>query len=179
MIVVSPVVCVPVAFYSGVVWVELLVAIACVVGIVGTVVPVLPGTLLCGAAILLWGFAEGGHAWWFTAAALAIIAIGAVLKYAIPGKRMKASGVPWWVMFAGAVAGIVGFFLIPVVGLFIGFILGVYVAEIARLQSIADAWPTTVEAMKAVGISTMIDLACAVFATAVWVSGVVTLALAT
>lgn len=160
-------------------WLELVVAIACVVGIIGTVVPVLPGTLLCGAAILLWGIVEGGHAWWFTAGALLIIGIGAVLKYAIPGKRLKASGVPWWVMFTGAIAGIVGFFLIPVVGLFVGFILGVYVAEIARLQSVTNAWPTTVEAMKAVGISTMIDLACAVFATAVWVAGVTTLALAT
>ncbi len=159
-------------------WLEVLVAIACLIGIVGTVVPVLPGTLLCGAAILVWGIVEGGHAWWFTIGALIIITIGVVLKYAIPGKRMKASGVPWWVMFVGAVAGIVGFFLIPVVGLFIGFLLGVYVAEIARLKSIAKAWPTTVEAMKAVGISTMIDFACAVFATAIWVAGVAALAIA-
>ncbi len=156
-------------------WLEVLVAIACLIGIVGTVVPVLPGTLLCGAAILVWGIAEGGHAWWFTIGALIIITIGVVLKYAIPGKRMKASGVPWWVMFVGAVAGIVGFFLIPIVGLFIGFLLGVYVAEIARLKSITNAWPTTVEAMKAVGISTMIDFASAVFATAIWVAGVAAL----
>ena len=159
-------------------WVNALVAIACLVGIIGTVVPVLPGALLCAGAILIWGFVEGGHAWWFTAAALRVVALGAVLNYAIPGKRLKASGVPWWVLFVGGVAGIVGFFLIPVVGLFIGFLLGIYVAEIARLQSVASAWPTTVEAMKAVGISTMIDLAAAVFATAIWVSGVATLALA-
>lgn len=159
-------------------WLELLVGIACLVGIVGTVVPVLPGGLLCGAAILVWGILEGGHAWWFTLAALIVIAVGAVLKYAIPGKRMKASGVPSWVMLAGAALAIVGFFVIPVVGIFVGFVLGVYLAEVLRLQSVSQAWPTTVEAMKAVGISTIIDLFCAVFATAIWLAGVFALAVA-
>ena len=70
-----------------------------------------------------------------------------------------------------------GFFLIPVVGIFVGFILGIYLAELARLQSVTDAWPTTIAAMKAAGISTLIDLATAVFATTVWVTGAVTLSL--
>lgn len=157
-------------------WLDILVAIACIVGIVGTIVPVLPGALLCGIAIFIWGIAYGGHAWWFTAVAVLIVVLGAVLKYAIPGKRLKSSGVPSWVLLVGGVAGIVGFFLIPIVGIFVGFILGIYVAELARLQSVSDAWPTTVEAMKAAGLSTLIDLSSAVFATAIWVSGVVALA---
>lgn len=160
-------------------WIELFVALACAIGIVGTVVPILPGTLLCGAAIVVWGVVEGGHAWWFTLAAVAVIVAGSILKYLVPGKRMKASGVPWWVLAVGGVVGIVGFFVVPVVGLLIGFVLGVYLAEIGRLQSVVNAWPTTVEAMKAVGISTMIDFASAVFATAIWVAGVTTLAIAT
>ncbi len=158
-------------------WVDILVGIACLVGIVGTVFPILPGALLCGGAILVWGIVEGGHAWWFTAAALTLIALGLVLKYAIPGKRLKSGGVPSWVLLIGGLVGIIGFFLIPVVGLFIGFIAGIYLAEIARLQSVANAWPTTVEAMKAVGISTMIDFASAVFASSVWFTGVVALAI--
>lgn len=159
------------------VWVDVLVGIACLVGIVGTVFPILPGALLCGGAILVWGIVEGGHAWWFTAAALTLIAFGVVLKYAVPGKRLKASGVPSWVLLVGALVGIIGFFVIPVVGIFVGFIGGIYLAELARLQSVTDAWPTTVEAMKAAGISTMIDFASAVFATAVWFTGVVALAI--
>ena len=79
----------------------------------------------------------------------------------------------------GGIAGIVGFFLIPVVGIFVGFIGGIYLAELIRLKSVADAWPTTVAAMKAAGISALIDLASAVFATAVWVAGVVALAVTT
>lgn len=158
-------------------WVDVLVGLVCAVGIVGTVVPVLPGAWLCAVAIVVWGIVEGGHAWWFTAIAVLLVALGAVLKYAIPGKQLKANGVPAWVLAVGGIAGIVGFFLIPVVGIFVGFILGIYLAELARLQSVTDAWPTTVAAMKAAGISTLIDLAAAVFATTVWVTGVVTLSL--
>jgi uncharacterized protein YqgC (DUF456 family) len=161
------------------VWLNALVAVACAIGIVGTVVPVLPGALLCAGAILVWGVAEGGHAWWFTAIALLIVAIGAVLKYLIPGRHLKAGGVPSWVILIGGIAGIVGFFLIPVVGIFVGFVGGIYLAELIRLKSVADAWPTTVAAMKAAGISALIDLASAVFATAVWVAGVVALAVTT
>ena len=160
-------------------WLNALVAIACAIGIVGTVVPVLPGALLGAGAILGWGVAEGGHAWWFTAIALLIVAIGAVLKYLIPGRHLKAGGVPSWVILIGGIAGIVGFFLIPVVGIFVGFVGGIYLAELIRLKSVADAWPTTVAAMKAAGISALIDLASAVFATAVWVAGVVALAVTT
>lgn len=160
-------------------WVDLLVGLVCLVGIVGTIFPILPGALLCAAAIVVWGFVYGGHAWWFVGIAVIIVALGALLKYLIPGKRLKSSGVPWWVLTVGAIGGIIGFFLIPVVGIFIGFIVGVYLAELVRLQSWSLAWPTTVEAMKAAGLSMMIDLASAVFATAVWVAGVGWFALAT
>ena len=39
-------------------WGEALVAIACLVGIIGVVVPVLPGDHLVGAAILVWALVE-------------------------------------------------------------------------------------------------------------------------
>nr|WP_246210013.1 DUF456 domain-containing protein [Nocardioides piscis] len=65
-----------------------------------------------------------------------------------------------------------GFFVIPVVGLFIGFVLGVYAAEHRRLGS-AAAWPATKHALKAVGLSILIELAAAMLAVATWIVGVV------
>jgi len=52
-------------------WGEALVAVACLVGIVGTVVPVLPGDLLVGGAILVWALAERTTLSWVVAAATA------------------------------------------------------------------------------------------------------------
>ena len=155
---------------------NVLVGAACIVGIFGTVIPILPGALLCAAAIIVWAIVEGGHAWLFAGVAVAVVALGMVLKYLIPGKQLKAQGVPAAVMLAGGVLGIVGFFVIPVIGLILGFILGVYLAELYRLRSARLAWPTTLAAMKAAGVSTLIDLASAVFATAIWLAGAFALA---
>ena len=43
----------------------------------------------------------------------------------------------------GALLAFVGFFVVPVVGMLLGFVLGVYLAERGRLGP-AQAWPSTV-----------------------------------
>ena len=75
-------------------------------------------------------------------------------------------------LLAGGVLGIVGFFVIPVVGLLLGFVLGVYLAEYARLGR-DGAWPSTRAALAAVGWSILIELAAGLVATAVWVGALV------
>ncbi len=150
-------------------WGELLVLIACIVGIVGTIVPVLPGAVLVGGAIVVWAIVEGGAtAWAVAAVAVAVLAVGWVLTYLIPGRRMSAAGIPTRTLVAGGILGIVGLFVVPIVGLPLGFVLGVYLAERVRLPDHAAAWPSTVEAMKGTGLSVLIGLASTVIATAVW-----------
>jgi hypothetical protein len=156
-------------------WGEALVALACAVGILGVVVPVLPGDLLIGGAILLWAVVERSAVSWVAAiVAVAVLVVGHVLTVLIPGRRMSAAGVPRLVLLAGGALGIVGFFVVPVVGLPLGFVLGVYLAEIARMREHAAAWTTTVEAMKGTGLAVLIGLCAAVLATAVWAAAAVT-----
>jgi uncharacterized protein YqgC (DUF456 family) len=156
-------------------WGEALVAIACVVGIVGVIVPVLPGDLLIGSAILVWAVVERSAVSWFVAAvAVVVLVAGHVLTVLIPGRRMTAAGVPKLVLFAGGALGIVGFFFVPVVGLPLGFVLGVYLAEIVRLREHSAAWTTTVEAMKGTGLAVLIGLCASVIATAVWATAALT-----
>lgn len=151
-----------------------LVGLAIVVGIVGTIVPILPGALLVAGAIVVWAALTGGTTAWLVAiGALLIIGAGQLLKYLIPGKQLKATGVPNWVLAVGGVGGVVGFFVVPVVGLILGFILGVFLAEAARLKTFRDAWPTTLQAMKSAGWSVLIEFGTAVLAAAVWVGGLV------
>jgi hypothetical protein len=68
--------------------------------------------------------------------------------------------------------GVVGFFVIPVIGLVVGFVLGVYLAELRRV-GVNQAWPATVHALKAVGLSILIELLATLCAAAAWVAGVV------
>jgi uncharacterized protein YqgC (DUF456 family) len=73
---------------------------------------------------------------------------------------------------AGAVLGIIGFFVIPVLGLVIGFVLGVYLAELAHRRDQRVAWTSTVHAVKGVALSVGVELCGALLATMAWVAGV-------
>jgi len=152
--------------------VELLVALAIAVGLVGILVPILPGSILIVGALLAWAWYVGGAtAWAVFAVATVILVAGAVVKYLVPNRRLKEVGVPASTQWVGAAVGIVGFFVVPVVGLFIGFVLGVYLAEYRRVGG-AAAWPSTKHALRAVGLSILIELVAGVAATLVWVAGV-------
>ncbi|GAB3033871.1 membrane protein [Nocardioides flavus (ex Wang et al. 2016)] len=152
---------------------EILVALAIAVGIVGIVLPVLPGTVLVLGAVLVWALQVGtSTAWIVFAVATVLLAAGTVVKYLVPGRQLKASGVPNRTLLVGALLGFIGFFVVPVIGLFIGFVLGIYVAERARVGA-ALAWPSTKGALRAVGVSILIELVAACLAAAAWVVGVV------
>jgi uncharacterized protein YqgC (DUF456 family) len=129
---------------------EVGVAIAIAVGLVGILLPILPGSVLVLAAIAVWASEVGGNtAWLVFAVATTFLVLGTIVKYAVPG-----------------------FFVVPVVGLFLGFVVGVYAAERHRVGARA-AWPSTKAALRAVGLSILIELAAASLAAAVWVVGVV------
>ena len=152
--------------------VEVLVALGIAVGLVGVVVPVVPGALLVWAAILVWGIdVRTATGWVVVVVATASIAGGQVVKYTIPGKRLRTRGVPSRSLVVGGLLAIVGFFVVPVVGLVIGFVLGVYASELQRVGA-RLAWPSTTAALRAVGLSMLLELASALVATAAWVIGV-------
>src|SRR5689334_18287408 len=101
---------------------EILVALAIAIGLVGMLVPVLPGSLLIGAAILVWALDRSGTTAWVVAAlALGLLATGVAVKYVVPGRRLQRAGVPTGTLTVGAVLGVVGFFVVPVIGLPLGF----------------------------------------------------------
>lgn len=151
---------------------EALLAVVIAVGLVGVLVPVLPGSVLVVAAVLVWAWATGGAtAWTVAGIATLLVASGAVVKYVVPGRRLQIAGIPPTTQGAGAVLGIVGFFVVPVVGLPLGFVLGVYLAELHRLGA-RRAWPSTVQSLRAVGLSILIELAAALLASLAWVVGV-------
>ena len=151
---------------------EVLVALAILVGLVGVLVPILPGLVLVLAAVLVWAVDEGSATGWVVfAVATAVLVLGTIVKYAVPNRRLKTSGIPSSTTWFGVALGVVGFFVIPVIGLFIGFVLGVYLAEHRRVGA-AAAWPSTQQALKAVGVSILIELAAGIVAALVWFVGV-------
>jgi uncharacterized protein YqgC (DUF456 family) len=149
------------------------VGLAIATGIVGIVVPVLPGALLALAAIAVWALAVGSATGWAVLAVATLVIGGAqVVKVLVPGRRLRDAGVPRRSIAAGVVLAVVGFFVIPVVGFFIGFPLGVYVEERRRLRRHASAWRSTREALRAMGLSIVIELSATVIAAGAWLAAV-------
>lgn len=154
-------------------WLEIGVALAILVGLVGIIVPVLPGAVLVLAAILVWASELGTSTGWIVfAVATLFLVVGTVAKYALPGRRLKEAGIPASTQWTGVAFGVIGFFVVPVIGLFLGFVLGMYVAERRRV-GVAAAGPSTRAALAAVGLSVLIELVSTILAAATWVAGVV------
>jgi uncharacterized protein len=150
-----------------------LVALAIAVGLVGIVVPLLPGTLLVFAAIVVWAVVEHNVVSWLTLGVVtALLGAATLVKFLWPMRRMRAADVGTWSLVAGGVLGIIGFFVIPVLGLVLGFVLGVYLAELADRRDQRLAWTSTVHALKGVALSVGVELAGALLATVAWAAGV-------
>jgi len=151
-----------------------LVALAIAVGLVGMLVPLLPGTLLVYAAVAVWSVLERNTVSWTVLAVVTVVLGGGqLIKYLWPVRRMRAADIGGATLAAGAVLGVIGFFVIPVLGLVVGFVAGVYLAELLARRDWRRAWAATVHAVKGVALSVGVELGAGLLATAVWVVGVV------
>ncbi|PYG00629.1 hypothetical protein SAMN05216184_103202 [Georgenia satyanarayanai] len=146
---------------------EAIVLIAVIIGLVGAVVQVVPGGgFLVGVAAVVWAVVTGGTVGWTVGTVAVVAVLGAeVGKYVIAGRYLGKGGVPTRTLVIGAALGVVGFFVIPVIGLPIGFVAGVYAAESSRLRDQGEAWRSTTRAMRAVGLAILIELSGALIAT--------------
>ena len=153
--------------------VTVVAGLAILAGLAGVVVPGLPALPLCWGGVLVWAvFGGAGRVGWAVFGAATVVAAGGtVIKYAWPGRNLKRTGVPTSTLLAGGVLGIVGFFVVPVVGLVLGFVAGVWAAERLRLGSNQLAWPSTVQALKAAGLSMLVEFAACLVVTALWLAG--------
>jgi uncharacterized protein YqgC (DUF456 family) len=152
---------------------EVLVAVAILVGLVGVVVQVLPGNVLVLAAVLVWSWVTGGTEAWvvFGVAALAI-GLAELGQWVLAGRHMRRAEVPWSTLVWGGLAGVVGFFVIPVVGLFVFFVGAVFAAELLRRRDRAAAWRATLAALQATGITILVQLLGGLVAAGAWGLGV-------
>ena len=152
-----------------------LIGLAMAVGLVGVVVPVLPGLLLVAAAGLVWAImADGSAPWVVFALMMLVLAAGTVAKYVLPGRSLKQAGAPTSTLVLGGIGAIAGFFLIPVVGLPIGAVVGIYLGELRRLSDGRAAWRSTVATAKAIGVGMLIELGAGMMAAGIWLAAVLT-----
>lgn len=152
---------------------NLLIALVMLVGILGIILPVLPGLLLVWAGALLWALEQQSQTGWIVLAiATVAYAAGLALQYLIPGRRLRTAGVGSRTILIALVVGVVGFFVIPVVGGPIGFVGAVYAIERLRIREADKAWAATKHALRAVALNIGIELGTALAIMTTWLVGV-------
>ena len=160
--------------------VTVLCGLAILTGVAGIVIPVLPGSILIALSLLAWALWGGaGTTGWVVLAVggvfvLAGMAAGAVLT----GRKLKQHSIPSRSVAVGLVLGVAGMFLIPVVGLFVGFAAGLLLSELQRTRVFSSAVASSWAALKATGLGMLAEFGLACLSASTWVIGVWTAAVA-
>ncbi|MBE0010572.1 MULTISPECIES: DUF456 domain-containing protein [unclassified Arthrobacter] len=144
-----------------------------VVGVAGVIVPILPGSILIIGSLLMWALVVSSTAGWVAFGVGAVLAVAGLLAGAVlTGRKLQQRQIPGRSVVVGLVTGVIGMFLIPVVGLFVGFAAGLFASEFARQRQFAPALSSSGAALKATGIGILVELGLALLAGSVWVIGV-------
>lgn len=144
------------------------------VAVVGTVVPVLPGSLLAIGTLLAWGWILGGPAaWWSAGIGMALALAGWSASAVLTGRNLKQQNIPRGSIALAVALAVVGMFVIPVLGLFLGFALGLVLGEFGRRKDFGAALRASGSALKAMGIGVLVEFGCAALASSVWMIGVI------
>jgi uncharacterized protein YqgC (DUF456 family) len=156
------------------VWDLLLVGLVLLLGLCGVLVPGVPGSWLVWAAVLWWALKDPQPvAWWVLVGATVALFLCQVVRWALPPRRLRASGAtPRMAVYAGTGA-LLGFFLLPVLGAIPGFLAGVYLAERLRLGRHGEAMAALRTAMRSGGTSVLTELFTCLLIMGAWLGAVI------
>lgn len=114
-------------------------------GLLGTMLPILPGTTIILAAAILHHFTvKGDHTiGWWTIAALSALTITSYLVDLVSGTvGAKWFGATKWGAIGGIIGMVIGFFF-GLVGIFVGPLIGVFLGEIIGGKELLPATKST------------------------------------
>ncbi|MEW2619361.1 DUF456 domain-containing protein [Streptomyces sp. NPDC048106] len=147
----------------------LLVGVVITAGLVGVLVPGVPGSWLVWAAVLWWALKDPRPvAWAVLVGATAVLLLARVVRWTLPPRRLRESGAtPALAGYAGAGA-LLGFVLLPVVGAVPGFLAGIYLHERLRLGRHGEAMAALRTVMRAGGAGVLTELFACLLIAGAW-----------
>lgn len=155
------------------VWQLVAVGLVMLLGLVGVLVPGVPGQAIVWAAVLWWALTDQGPAaWGVLIGATVVLLLNQALKPLLPPRRPAESGAPRKSLMIGGVAAIVGFFVLPVVGGIVGYVGAIYGAERLRLGSRGAGWASVRSVMRATGYSVLVELFACLLVAGAWLGAV-------
>ncbi|MDX2543479.1 DUF456 domain-containing protein [Streptomyces sp. WI04-05B] len=151
-------------------WDLLLIGLVMLFGLCGVLVPGVPGSWLVWAAVLWWAMKDPqAVSWWVLVSATVVLFLSQVIRWQLPPRRLRAGGATRrMAVYAGAGA-LLGFFLLPVLGAFPGYVGGAYLHERLRLGRRAEAVAAVRRVMRAGGTSVFVELFTCLLITGAWI----------
>lgn len=151
------------------VWQLVAVGLVMLLGLIGVLLPGVPGQAILWAAVLWWALADNTPAaWGVLIGATALLLLNQALKPLLPPRRPRESGAPRRTLLLGGVGAIAGFFVVPVVGAIVGYVGVIYGAERMRLGSRGAGWASVRSVMRATGYSVLVELFACLLVTGAW-----------
>ena len=148
-----------------------LIAVIMVIGVAGTVLPILPGLWVIWAAAAVYGAVAGfGTGGWIALGVITALAVaGTVSALYLPQRTAASVGVPLWGQLIALGLAVAGFFVVPVVGAPLGFVVGILVTTIVRERHIAGALNATWATLKTMLLASGVQFAVGLMMMSVWV----------
>lgn len=146
-----------------------------IIGCLGIIIPVLPGSITALIGLIIWAVVlQSVEGWVVLALGATLLLAGMSASLVLTGSRLKRRAIPNRTLLFGVIGAVIGMFVIPVVGLVIGFIVGLLASETVRNRNFRTALDTSWVALKAAGLGIIIELSCALLASSVFIIGAIT-----
>ncbi len=110
-------------------------------GLIGVVLPLVPGIVLILLAAIVYAFVEGFQTIGpFTLAALTVLGVvGITADVWVSSLGAKTGGASWWGLLGGLGGAVVGLIFLSLPGAIIGAVVGVLGAELWRARDVGQA----------------------------------------
>lgn len=150
--------------------VKLGAALVMAVGLVGIIVPSIPGlTLIWLGGLgygLLGGFDDSGIVVFVAMSVITVV--GGIGGFVLPGRAAQTAGAGRESIAIAVVCAVIGFFAIPVVGLVLGGVGGLYAAEYIRTRDRSASWRSTKATLIGFGVGAVVQLTAGLLMIVAW-----------
>jgi uncharacterized protein len=130
------------------------------IGLIGVIIPILPGVFLIWFGVLLYVWRDG----FGTLSLATFLFISVLVLFAglsdlwLPIFGARKSGAAKRTIFTGLLGAIIGSFILPLFGTVVGYILGVLLGEYHKRRDWAAAWQASKGGLAGWGLATAIQL---------------------
>ena len=152
-----------------------LIAVVMVIGLAGTLLPILPGLWLIWAAALVYVLVESRDtAGLIVMVILTVLAVvGTAAAYALPQREASGAGVPVWGQIVAAGAAVGGMMLIPVVGALVGFAVGIFAVTVLRTREVQGSVEASVATIRGMLYASGAQFVTGLLMIVIWLAWVV------